>query len=193
MRRRFPREAYHQRRLAEIGSDRHKRRLGPALTTRSTPAQRRALVLRVLTHSLMILGRALRGFQQSIGSTNESSLLMIEGTGCKDRQLWTPIQIGSVRQSSGLQVNVNTWLKSTDRTSRQHLREVQQSLPIAEDIHTAIRIDYDFITAILKLPNWHVEASGVSDLEGHAIFRHVIGSKLANVLIEKPMCFGELR
>ena len=46
---------YHQRWHAESGCSRHQRRLGSALTTRSTPAQRRELVLRVLTHNLMIL------------------------------------------------------------------------------------------------------------------------------------------
>ena len=57
LRRRFPRTTYHQRWHAESGFSQHKRRLGSALTTRSTPAQRRELVLRVLTHNLMILRR----------------------------------------------------------------------------------------------------------------------------------------
>jgi len=55
LRRAFPRTLYQQRWHAESGYSRHKRRLGSALTTRSTPAQRRELVLRVLTHNLMIL------------------------------------------------------------------------------------------------------------------------------------------
>ena len=54
-RRAFPRTLYHQRWQAESGYSRHKRRLGSALTTRSTPAQRRELILRVLTHNLMLL------------------------------------------------------------------------------------------------------------------------------------------
>lgn len=55
LRRGFPRTLYHQRWHAESGYSRHKRRLGSALTTRSTPAWRREMILRVLTHNLMIL------------------------------------------------------------------------------------------------------------------------------------------
>jgi transposase len=55
LRRRFPRPEYHQRWHVESAFSRHKRRLGSALTARSTPAQRRELVLRVLTHNFMIL------------------------------------------------------------------------------------------------------------------------------------------
>lgn len=55
LRRQFPHATYHQRWHAESGFSRHKRRLGSALTARSTPAHRRELILRVLTHNLMIL------------------------------------------------------------------------------------------------------------------------------------------
>ena len=55
MRRRFPRALYHRRWHAESGFSQHKRRLGPALTARSTAAQARELVLRVLAHNLMLL------------------------------------------------------------------------------------------------------------------------------------------
>jgi Transposase DDE domain len=54
MRRRFPRVLYHQRWHAESGFSQHKRRLGSALTARSTAAQARELVLRVLVHNLLI-------------------------------------------------------------------------------------------------------------------------------------------
>jgi len=67
MRRRFPRALYHQRWHAESGFSQHKRRLGSALTARSTAAQRRELALRVLTHNLMLLSSPSQGFQQSIG------------------------------------------------------------------------------------------------------------------------------
>ena len=65
MRRRFPRALYHQRWHAESGFSQHKRRLGSALTARSTAAQRRELVLRVLTHNLMLLSSPGQSFQQS--------------------------------------------------------------------------------------------------------------------------------
>jgi transposase len=55
MRRAFPRLLYHQRWHAESVFSRHKRRLGSALTARRTPSQQRQIVLRVLTHNLMIL------------------------------------------------------------------------------------------------------------------------------------------
>lgn len=55
LRHRFPHATYHQRWHAESGFSRHKRRLGSALTSRGTPAHRRELILRVLTHNLMIL------------------------------------------------------------------------------------------------------------------------------------------
>jgi hypothetical protein len=55
MRRAFPTRWYHQRWHAESAFSRHKRRLGSALTARRTPSQARELVLRVLTHNLLIL------------------------------------------------------------------------------------------------------------------------------------------
>jgi transposase len=55
LRRRFPRALYHQRWHIESGFSQHKRRLGSALTARGHQAQRRELILRVLTHNLMLL------------------------------------------------------------------------------------------------------------------------------------------
>jgi hypothetical protein len=58
MRRRFPRPLYNQRWQAESGFSQHKRRLGSALTARRDAAQGRELVLRVVTHNLMLLAEA---------------------------------------------------------------------------------------------------------------------------------------
>ena len=58
MRHRFPKPLYHQRWHVESGFSQHKRRLGSALTARNTAAQNRELVLRVLTHNLMLLAEA---------------------------------------------------------------------------------------------------------------------------------------
>ena len=58
MRRRFPRALYQQRWHAESGFSQHKRRLGSALTARHDAAQERELVLRVVTHNLMLLAEA---------------------------------------------------------------------------------------------------------------------------------------
>ncbi len=55
LRRRFPRALYHQRWHIESGFSQHKRRLGSALTARGHQAQHRELILRVLTHNLMLL------------------------------------------------------------------------------------------------------------------------------------------
>jgi transposase len=55
MRRRFESELYNQRWHAESGFSQHKRRLGSALTARHDEAQERELVLRVVTHNLMLL------------------------------------------------------------------------------------------------------------------------------------------
>lgn len=55
MRHRFPKTTYNQRWHAESGFSQHKRRLGSALTVRSDASQARELVLRVLTHNLMLL------------------------------------------------------------------------------------------------------------------------------------------
>ncbi|WP_135468027.1 transposase [Crenalkalicoccus roseus] len=55
MRKRFDRTLYNQRWHAESGFSQHKRRLGSALTTRCDDAQARELVLRILTHNLMLL------------------------------------------------------------------------------------------------------------------------------------------
>jgi transposase len=57
MRRRFPRELYHQRWQIESAFSRLKRRLRSALTARTTRSHAREVVLRVLTHNLMILRR----------------------------------------------------------------------------------------------------------------------------------------
>jgi len=54
-RRAFPRALYAQRWHAESGFSRHKRRLGSALTAHSARAQRREVLLCVLTHNLMVL------------------------------------------------------------------------------------------------------------------------------------------
>jgi hypothetical protein len=51
---------YVRRWQVESGFSRHKRRLGSALTTRTTAAHRRELVRRVLTHNLMLLARRAR-------------------------------------------------------------------------------------------------------------------------------------
>jgi transposase len=55
MRGHFDRILYNQRWHAESGFSQHKRRLGSALTTRHGEAQDREIVLRVLTHNLMLL------------------------------------------------------------------------------------------------------------------------------------------
>ena len=58
VRHRFPKATYNQRWHAESGFSQHKRRLGSALTARGDAAQRRELVLRVLTHNLMLVAAA---------------------------------------------------------------------------------------------------------------------------------------
>jgi hypothetical protein len=55
LRQRLPRILYHQRWHTESGFSQHKRRLGSALTARGHQAQRRELILRVLTHNLRLL------------------------------------------------------------------------------------------------------------------------------------------
>jgi hypothetical protein len=55
MRHRFPKTTYNQRPHAESGFSQHKRRLGSALTARGDASQARELILRVLTHNLMLL------------------------------------------------------------------------------------------------------------------------------------------
>lgn len=65
MRQSFPKALYHQRWHAESAFSRHKLRLGSALAARRTLSQQRELVLRVLTHNLMLLYCSRSGFQQS--------------------------------------------------------------------------------------------------------------------------------
>ena len=55
LRHRFPTNTYNQRWHAESGFSQHKRRLGSALTARGDASQASELVLRVLTHNLMLL------------------------------------------------------------------------------------------------------------------------------------------
>ena len=54
----FPAKTYHQRWHVESAFSQHKRRLGSALTARSNKAQQCELVLRVLTHNLMLLTKS---------------------------------------------------------------------------------------------------------------------------------------
>jgi hypothetical protein len=61
----FPRGLYRQRRQVESVFSRLKRRLGAALTARQANTQQHELVLRVLTHNLLLLWRAHDTFQQS--------------------------------------------------------------------------------------------------------------------------------
>lgn len=55
MKRRLPRSDYGQRWQIESSFSRHKRRLGAALRARSWPMQQWEILLRVLTHNLMLL------------------------------------------------------------------------------------------------------------------------------------------
>jgi hypothetical protein len=61
----FPRPLYQERQQVESTFSQQKRRLGSALTTRSRAAQEREMVLRVLTHNLLLLYRTHATFQQS--------------------------------------------------------------------------------------------------------------------------------
>ena len=63
--RRFPRARYRHRAQIESVFSRFKRRLGGALTARRPAAQMRELMLRVLTHNLMLLRAVARRIQQS--------------------------------------------------------------------------------------------------------------------------------
>lgn len=55
MQQRFPKRKYGQRWQAESAFSRHKRRLGPSLSSRSDQARENEVRLRVLTHNLMLL------------------------------------------------------------------------------------------------------------------------------------------
>lgn len=61
----FPSALYQARRQVESTFSQQKRRLGSALTTRSRSGQENEMILRVLTHNLLILYRPRRTFQQS--------------------------------------------------------------------------------------------------------------------------------
>jgi hypothetical protein len=63
-RKRFFNVKYGQRWQAESGFARHKRRLGSALAARSDATQNTEILLRVLTHNLLILRCRAQGFQQ---------------------------------------------------------------------------------------------------------------------------------
>ena len=66
LRQHFPYALYHQRWHIESGFSQHKRRLGSALTARRHQAQRRKLILRVITHNLMILRSGQKGFNRTM-------------------------------------------------------------------------------------------------------------------------------
>jgi hypothetical protein len=55
---RFPNRWYRHRAQAESAFSRHKRRLGSALTARAEPNQFKELLIRTLTHNIMILAKA---------------------------------------------------------------------------------------------------------------------------------------
>ncbi|HEU4394362.1 MAG TPA: transposase [Planctomycetota bacterium] len=72
--RRFPRRRYRQRWQVESIFSRHKRRLGSALTARSDESRARELLLRVLTHNLMILRLPLRPFNRALAVLSKAVL-----------------------------------------------------------------------------------------------------------------------
>ena len=65
MRKRFPHRVYGRRQRVESLFSQTKRCLGSALASRGLARQREEMVIRVLTHNLLILPRAARRFQQS--------------------------------------------------------------------------------------------------------------------------------
>jgi hypothetical protein len=65
MKRAWPRRLYGQRWQIESTVSRFKRRLSAALTARQPTTQTQEILLRVLTHNLLLLWSAPRGFQQS--------------------------------------------------------------------------------------------------------------------------------
>lgn len=73
----FDKPLYNQRWHAESGFSQHKRRLGAGLTARHDGAPGREIVLRVITHNLMLLAEAPRAIQQNILAT-------VLGPGCSD-------------------------------------------------------------------------------------------------------------
>ena len=80
LRHRFPRALYRQRWHAESVFSRHKRRLGAALTARSARAQRREVLLRVLTHNLMILRPPSEGFNRARLFQNRRRTMSMQAT-----------------------------------------------------------------------------------------------------------------
>ncbi len=69
LRRRFPRVLYHQRGTSRAAFSQHKRYLISALTARDHQAQCYELILRVLTHNLMLLAATPRAFQWSMSAS----------------------------------------------------------------------------------------------------------------------------
>jgi hypothetical protein len=67
---------YHQRWRIESGVSQYKRRLGSALTARKHQAQRRELILRVLTHKRMFLVATVCAFQQKKRPAKRKHLLL---------------------------------------------------------------------------------------------------------------------
>jgi hypothetical protein len=74
MRKRFFKRKYGQRWQAESGFSRHKRRLGSALTTRNETTQRCEMLLRVLTHNLMILRHTSEVFNRAVVPRNSEKV-----------------------------------------------------------------------------------------------------------------------
>jgi len=58
----FDKESYNQRWQIESAYSRNKRLLGPALRGRIDDSRKRECLLRILTHSLMIIRPAVKGF-----------------------------------------------------------------------------------------------------------------------------------
>ncbi len=61
----FPGDLYRERQQVESAFSQQKRRLGSALTARSRAVQESEMILRVLTHNLLILYCGTSTFQQS--------------------------------------------------------------------------------------------------------------------------------
>jgi len=73
MRRHFPRRLYRRRQQVESVFSRTKRRLGSALTARRPATQCEEIILRVLTHNLLLLRRRLYLFNRASLTPNASN------------------------------------------------------------------------------------------------------------------------
>ena len=118
MRRHFPRRLYRRRQQVESVFSRTKRRLGSALTARRPATQCEEIILRVLTHNLLLLRRRLYLFNRATLTPYEAKYFATTGSSVGCLTSASPKMRRNVRRGSGIRFTVRARLSKNASSKR---------------------------------------------------------------------------